>query len=135
MPTFTLQTRGKVQQRILTNCCLWPSRPLKPRSGLVNRCTIPFPFSDKNRNIQPDQGSGGLGRGHLTGVDSRTDFFSVEVRGLTNAQQIVQEGDQFTFLQKTLVLNFFRPGDFRNELEDIIRFGVPAVDRVGRARS
>ncbi len=61
------------------------------------------------------------------GVDPRTDFFSVQIAGLTNAQRLKMEGDQIKYLQKNLVLNFSRPGDTINELEDRIRFGVPAL--------
>ncbi len=62
-----------------------------------------------------------------TGVDSRTDFFSVQIAGLTNAQRLKMEGNQIEYLQKNLVLNFSRPGDSVNELEDRIRYGVPAL--------
>lgn len=62
-----------------------------------------------------------------TGIDSRTDFFSVQVEGLTNAQRLKQEGDSIKYLQKNLVLNFSRPGDAVDELEDRIRYGVPAL--------
>lgn len=62
-----------------------------------------------------------------TDVDPRTDFFSVHVEGLTNAQRLKLEGDTIKYLQKNLVLNFSRPGDTVNELEDRIRFGVPAL--------
>jgi hypothetical protein len=63
-----------------------------------------------------------------TDIDPRTDFFSVEVRGLTNAQksQVTDDGELLTE-QKTLVLNFSRPGDTINEIEDVIRYGVPAI--------
>jgi len=62
-----------------------------------------------------------------THVDPRTDFFSVQVAGLTNAQRLKQEGSSIKYLQKNLVLNFSRPGDTVNELEDRIRYGVPAL--------
>lgn len=62
-----------------------------------------------------------------TGVDSRTDFFSVQVEGLTNAQRLIQDGKNIKYLQKNLVLNFSRPGDQVDELEDRIRYGVPAL--------
>ena len=69
-----------------------------------------------------------------TNVDPRTDFFSVLVTGLTNAQQLKQEGNEIKYLQKTLVLNFSRPGDTVNELEDHIRYGVPALSDPERQR-
>lgn len=68
-------------------------------------------------------------------VDPRVDFFSIYVRGLTNAFHFedpagaFQPGDppgtgrQFQF--KTLQLNFWRPGDTIFEHEREIRFGVP----------
>ncbi len=62
-----------------------------------------------------------------TGIDSRTDFFSVQVAGLTNAQRLKQDGKDIKYLQKNLVLNFSRPGDSLDELEDRIRYGVPAL--------
>ncbi|RMF36784.1 MAG: hypothetical protein D6753_18890 [Planctomycetota bacterium] len=61
-----------------------------------------------------------------TDVDPRTDFFSVVVTGLTNAQKLVLEGDRIAYPQKRLVLNFWRPGDTFDELEDQIRYGIPA---------
>lgn len=60
-------------------------------------------------------------------IDPRTDFFSIEVRGLTNAQRVENVDGQLEFKQKTLVLNFSRPGDTINEIEDRIRYGVPAT--------
>lgn len=59
-------------------------------------------------------------------VDPRTDFFTIEVRGLTNAQRSENLDGKFISKQKTLVLYFSRPGDTINELSDIIRYGVPA---------
>ena len=61
------------------------------------------------------------------GVDPRTDFFQVQIQGLTNAQQLKLQGENIKYLQKTLVLNFSRPGDTIDEIEDEIRFGVPAL--------
>ncbi|MEZ6138808.1 MAG: hypothetical protein R3C53_28310 [Pirellulaceae bacterium] len=61
-------------------------------------------------------------------VDPRTDFFAVEVRGLTNAQRIESAGESLKYLQKILVLHFSRPGDTINELDDRIRYGIPALE-------
>ena len=68
-------------------------------------------------------------------VDPRIDFFSVFVRGLTNAYKPVDLPDGFKpgdepgtgreFLSKTLRLNFWRPGDPVREQEDRIYVGVP----------
>ncbi len=65
-----------------------------------------------------------------TGVDPNTDFFTVEVKGLTNAQRIQLDGDKLKYTHKTLVLNFFRPGDTVNLTSDKIQYGVPAVNRL-----
>ncbi|MGN6543458.1 MAG: hypothetical protein ACTHK7_00290 [Aureliella sp.] len=63
-----------------------------------------------------------------TDIDPRTDFFTVEIRGLTNAQRSkISDDGELISEQKTLVLNFWRPGDTINELEDRIRYGVPAI--------
>jgi hypothetical protein len=69
------------------------------------------------------------------GVDPTIDFFSVYVGGLTNAYRWQDASEQFqagdppgkgrTFEQKTLQLNFWRPGDQYEESEREIRFGVP----------
>lgn len=59
-------------------------------------------------------------------VDPRIRFFSVYVYGLTNAFEQDGEGDEATYRKKALRLNFYRPGDAIDPLEDRIRFGVPA---------
>ncbi len=68
-------------------------------------------------------------------VEPRTDFFSVFVQGLTNAYQWVDPPQGFkpgdppgkdrALLQKTLQLNFWRPGDEYVEDQRVIRFGIP----------
>ena len=68
-------------------------------------------------------------------VEPRTDFLSVFVQGLTNAYQWVDPPQGFkpgdppgkdrALLQKTLQLNFWRPGDEYVEDQRVIRFGIP----------
>jgi hypothetical protein len=68
-------------------------------------------------------------------VDPRTDFFSVYVQGLTNAYKWIDPPGAFKagdepaqgrqFLQKTLQLNFWRPGDEFVEDQRTIRYGIP----------
>ncbi|MBM4089440.1 MAG: hypothetical protein FJ276_08425 [Planctomycetes bacterium] len=68
-------------------------------------------------------------------VDPYIDFFSVLIKGLTNAYKpvdvpgVFKQGDEpgagRQFLAKSLQLNFWRPGDAVNENETEIRFGVP----------
>lgn len=135
MPTMTLQTKGKVSQRLLDQVlpAALPAIEAKERVGqpLFDSLSI------QTQKIQvsmeaSDQAVWGVAT--WLDVDPRTDFFTVEVKGLTNAQQIIQKEQQVNYLQKTLVLNFFRPGDVQNELDDIIRYGVPAVNRVAGLR-
>ncbi len=62
-----------------------------------------------------------------TDVDPRTDFFIVQVKGLTNAYQLKMDGQgNRGFQRKTLQIHFWRPGDTIAESEDRIRLGVPA---------
>jgi hypothetical protein len=68
-------------------------------------------------------------------VDSRIDFFSVAIQGLTNAYQWTDRPAEFhqgdppgkgrVLTEKTLVLNFWRPGDEFVEDQRIIRYGMP----------
>jgi hypothetical protein len=74
-------------------------------------------------------------------IDPRIDFFSLYIRGLTNAFQFrdmpgaYKEGDPPAtgrkFAYKTLKLNFYRPGDALHEHEGELRFGVPVVSDPG----
>jgi hypothetical protein len=75
-----------------------------------------------------------------TDIDPRMDFYSVYVGGLTNAYRwedapgAYRPGDPpgrgRTFAEKTLQLNFWRPGDELLQSEREIRFGVP-LDNAG----
>jgi hypothetical protein len=60
-------------------------------------------------------------------VDPQTDFFSVEAYGLTNAQKLTENGGKWDHQRKVLELFFSRPGDSIDELDDRIRFGIPAL--------
>lgn len=67
-------------------------------------------------------------------IDPEMDFFSVFVRGLTNAYRWADQPDAYqpgdpigkgrTFAYKTLQLNFWRPGDQFLEHESEVRFGI-----------
>ena len=80
-----------------------------------------------------------------TDVDPRSDFFSVYVKGLTNAYRWTDTPGAFkagsepmtgrNFRYKTLQLNFWRAGDAINATEDEIRFGVPNQNQVPSAGS
>jgi hypothetical protein len=68
-------------------------------------------------------------------IDPRIDYFSIFVRGLTNAFDFEDPPGAFTpgsppgtgrtFTFKTLQLNFWRPGDTEREHEKEIHYGVP----------
>jgi hypothetical protein len=51
---------------------------------------------------------------------------------LTNAQEIEYSGSELVTRQKTLVLHFWRPGDEVRELDDRIRYGIPAISDPAR---
>jgi hypothetical protein len=68
-------------------------------------------------------------------VDSRIDYFTVSIQGLTNAYRWTDRPAEFKpgdppgkgreLTAKTLVLNFWRPGDEYVEDKRIIRYGLP----------
>ncbi|HWB14018.1 MAG TPA: hypothetical protein VG826_32630 [Pirellulales bacterium] len=81
-------------------------------------------------------------------IDPATDHFSIYIQGLTNAYQWVdaKEGDKYVYkkgdpigtgrklLQKTLRINFWRPGDKFYEHENEFRYGYrehPGIERFG----
>lgn len=61
-------------------------------------------------------------------VDPSIDFLSIYVYGLTNAFRQDGEGDDAPYTKKALQLNFYRPGDAYRQIEDRVRFGVPAFE-------
>jgi hypothetical protein len=61
-------------------------------------------------------------------VDPRTDYFSVFVQGLTNGYRLVDAAGNQQRHQRTLRLNFWRPGDAIDPDADSIQFGIPFVD-------
>jgi hypothetical protein len=64
-----------------------------------------------------------------TDVDPRIDYVSVRIKGLTNAYRIINNVDgSKSFRFRELQLNFYRPGDIRNEPADRISLGIPLVD-------
>lgn len=93
----------------------------KPVYDSVAIQKVPIPLSTSRESHEV------WGVATWTDIDPRTDFFSVEVRGLTNAQRSEMVNGEIVSTQKTLVLNFSRPGDTVNELADRIRYGIPAT--------
>ncbi|MCY2988489.1 MAG: hypothetical protein NTY19_11570 [Planctomycetota bacterium] len=70
-------------------------------------------------------------------IDPRTKFFGIFIQGLTNAYQLgANSQGKIVHLQKTLQLNFWRPGDTLNLRESEIRYGIPAyTDPTDSARA
>lgn len=102
-------------------------KPGVPMYNSVEISQVPIPLSDGriDRSVW----------GYVTweDIDPRMDYFSIYVRGLTNAFEFVdpasfKPGDQpgtgrlFSF--KTLQLNFWRPGDTERQHEGEISYGV-----------
>ncbi|MEZ6092087.1 MAG: hypothetical protein R3C05_29600 [Pirellulaceae bacterium] len=127
-PMFVLVNHGKGKEyidRILPMARDVIAEREQIKSKLHN--TVEIGTVNIPRSTSPDA-PGVWGYATWEDVDPTTDFFSVNVRGLTNAFQIVQEGGEDKVLRKVLQLNFFRPGDSVRQLADEIRFGVPAYD-------
>lgn len=62
------------------------------------------------------------------GLDPRVDYMSIYIQGLTNAFRYSESVDgKSNYTQKTLQLNWWRPGDSFNEADDRIYYGVPLV--------
>ena len=77
-------------------------------------------------------------------VDPRIDYCSVYIQGLTNAYQFDDPPGAYKtgsppatgrkFVQKTLQLNFWRPGDAIDESEEEVRYGVRIINEVGEKK-
>jgi transposase-like protein len=131
MPTLTLRTKGKVQQTFLDEIIPEALVAIEAQEQIGQ--TLHDSISIQREKIAlsapyADQSTWGVAM--WTGVSPETDFLSIEVQGLTNAQKVIQDGLEFYYPQKTLVLNFFRPGDAIEVAQDRIRFGIPAVNRI-----
>jgi hypothetical protein len=97
--------------------------------GSVSIASVPIEVST------PEDDRSVWGIATWTDVDPRTDFFSIYVRGLTNAYRwqdpegAYQPGDPPAtgrrFSYKTLQLNFWRPGDAIDPDEREYRYGLP----------
>ncbi len=126
LPRFVLintQTGAEQDSRILSSAL--PSIAERERIGKPILDT----FQISRRDILPslnDEDKSVWGVATWTDVDSRTDFFIVQVKGLTNAYRLkIDEAGNRIFLRKTLQIHFWRPGDTIAETEDRIRLGVP----------
>lgn len=84
----------------------------------ITKVEIPVSTADNDRSV--------WGVVTWEDVDPRTKFFAIFVQGLTNAYRLGATTQGVVHLQKTLQLNFWRPGDPFNLREDEIRYGIPA---------
>jgi hypothetical protein len=91
-----------------------------PLYDSIEMPSVPIPMS------ADDDAPGVWGVATWEDLDPTIRFLSVYVSGLTNAFEQDGEGDDAPYKKKALRLNFYRPGDAINPLEDRIRFGVPA---------
>ena len=137
LPNFILQSKGLKsglnpgkEQRLLDQVI--PSAIA--RIAQEERVTPPLYDSLAMQQQKLEVGQSLWGVATWTDVDPNMDFFTVEVKGLTNAQRIELQGDKLKYLHKTLVLNFFRPGDTVDLMADKIQYGVPAVNRLAGLR-
>lgn len=133
-PIFTLHTHEDDKEytdELIPVAVRAIQRKETPNRKLLNTTEIsrqPIPLSEEgvDRSV--------WGVVTWTGIDPRTDYLSVYVRGLTNAYRYHdppgawQPGDppgkgrQFEY--KTLKINFYKPGDEFRTVEDQIRLGI-----------
>lgn len=102
-----------------------PGRQLLDSTEMAER-EIPVGSADDEQSV--------WGVAMWTNVDPQMDFFSVYIRGLTNAYRWVDPPGAYKpgdpagagrrFARKTLQLNFWRPGDEYLEHESEVRYGV-----------
>ncbi len=96
-----------------------PAIPLY-NSVQLQKFQIPLSDADNDKSI--------WGVATWEDIDPRVDYVSVFIQGLTNAFRFYELADgKRVYHYKTLQLNFWRPGDARDETEDQIRYGVPLV--------
>jgi hypothetical protein len=104
-------------------------RPGVPIYNNVEIMSVPIPLSDDrvDRSV--------WGFATWEDLDPRIDFFSIYIRGLTNAISVTSPAGAFKagdppgtgreFTYKTLQLNFWRPGDTQYAHERELHYGVP----------
>ena len=128
MPRFTLRAKG-IKQDYLDQIIPAAMGPIAQRERVGSKIydSVEIQKLKVERSTEGDSRAV-WGVAMWTDVDPRTDFFSVEITGLTNAQRIVQRAGELEYQHKTLVLHFSRPGDTVDELADEIRYGIPAID-------
>jgi len=129
IPVFSLQSRE--------TGAIYPDQLIPVATAYIQRREDP---NRKLRNTielegEIPAGQQAWGVATWTDIDPSMDRFSIFVRGLSNAYQWVDQPGGFKpgdtpgsgrkLTQKTLQLNFWRPGDDRFEHEAEIRYGIP----------
>lgn len=128
MPTFTLKSLG-TNQTYLDRVLPAAKSMIAAKERVGKPIYNSFEIQKLKINLSNELANNEVwGLATWVDVDPRTDFFTVSVRGLTNAQKLELQGEEIKYLQKTLVLHFSRPGDTINEIEDQVRYGVPALE-------
>ncbi len=127
LPRFTLiETQSKVERNSQILSTVIPAIAAKERIGkpLLDEVQI------AREEIKPsigDKENAVWGVVTWLNVPPETDFFLVQIRGLSNAYKVKIDAEgKKTYLRKTLQVHFWRPGDTISQSEDRIRLGVPA---------
>ncbi len=103
--------------------------PHRPLLDTVKMAEHPIPLS----TAEEDHSVWGVATWEY--IDPRIDFFNIYVQGLSNAYRFTDPPGAFKqgdppgkgrqYAQKTLKLNFWRPGDEHNVEQEQIYFGTP----------
>jgi hypothetical protein len=134
-PTFTLNTRT-IGKQYLDRIIPGAKQLIETKERVGKRVYDSVEMQRLQIKLStPQENNEVWGVAMWTGVDPRTNYFSVDIRGLTNAQRIETSQDgKKKYLQKTLVLHFFKPGDTINEAGDPIYYGIPAYSDAERQK-
>jgi hypothetical protein len=127
LPRFTfIETQTKVERSSKILSTVIPSIAERERVGkpLLDEIQI------SRKEIKPsigDQENAVWGVATWLDIPPETDFFLVQIRGLSNAYKLqIDPSGEKSYLRKTLQIHFWRPGDSVSQAEDRIRLGVPA---------
>lgn len=134
-PTFTINSRKTGKEyvdRIIPNA----KRAIEQRERVGQRVYDSIELQKVQIKLStPQENHEVWGIATWTDIDPATNFFSVDIRGITNAQRLaVDTQGNSKFLQKTLVLHFFRPGDTINQVIDPVMYGIPALSDPARQK-
>ncbi len=134
-PRFTLESR-EYDKKYLDRIVPAALAPIRARERVGKRIYNSINISSvAMQPTTPEQDNSVWGVVTWEDLDPRIDFFSIYIKGLTNAYKFedptgaYQKGDPAgtgrTFVHKHLLLNFSRPGDTIAENEREIHYGVP----------